>query len=614
MLAAGTIVHRYRVEGVLGNGGMGTVYIARDTHLDRQVALKLLSMGEAPTDDKDARARLVREARAAAAINHPHAVTIYDAGDSDHGPYIVMELVEGETLRKRVLEASDLASKIAWLRQIAEALAAAHDRGLVHRDVKPENIMVRADDIVKVLDFGIARRVQTDADPSAPTLAPFSTITQGGVPVGTPSYMAPEQLRGERVDSRTDQFAWGVVAYELLGGRLPWRTDGGQLGVVGSILADSPTPIEQLNPDVPPRLAYAISRALSKAPAQRYSDFNALLRSLDGEHAPSKPKPSLAGAVIGGAARGVAAGAAEGAPEAGRRGPKVNAPERIEVASVPPARGAPRREVVSENTMMAAFDQALGAPGAGADAGTAGEGYTAEELDAAAEGVGLAPALLASAVRDVRSSRTDADLKGEILHARRRGFFPHLFAYLGVIGMLVMIIAPRGKHPGWMVPALMWGIGLACHAYAAFNKTVSARDLRRARNRELKELEVQRYRLLKLEEAEAKLQRRRAKESAKNDEGLGDDMRELGGALKRWSKSVVNMAAHEVKQVAEEFEKAAPGKTRTKAEQEAARYRVAEATQRGKPASAPEVDEAAAAEQAAWDEELAERQRKKRGR
>jgi serine/threonine-protein kinase len=270
---------RYEIEGILGRGGMGCVYRAHDPKLGRDVAVKvLLPAGEGPPSE-EARSRILREARAAAQLSHPNAVSIFDVGESETaGPYIVMELVQGRSLREAVRDASvPLADKLRWLSETASALAAAHDRGIVHRDVKPENVLIRDDGAAKVLDFGIARRSNAaPADPSAPTEAPLPTLTVDGAQLGTPIYMAPEQIKGDAVDGRTDQFAWGVVAYEALGGKLPWRLDRGALGVAASILTDTPAPLE----GVPPEVEAVVRRALAKDPAERFASMRELLAEL----------------------------------------------------------------------------------------------------------------------------------------------------------------------------------------------------------------------------------------------------------------------------------------------------------------------------------------------
>ena len=248
-LETGMTFDRYRIEGLLGEGGMGKVYRAYDGRLERFVALKIVGGGaDGDSEASDApERRLLREARAAAAIDHPNAVAIFDVGEVSGKTYIAMELIEGRPLSAYVGDASvALGTRLRWLAEIARALDAAHQRGLVHRDVKPTNVMVRRDGRVKVLDFGIARRLR--GDPSAHMLATtpardggdlalartiplppeavaatlLATLTKEGAIVGTPLYMAPEQMRGEAVDARADQFSWGVLAYELLAGCHPW--------------------------------------------------------------------------------------------------------------------------------------------------------------------------------------------------------------------------------------------------------------------------------------------------------------------------------------------------------------------------------------------------------
>jgi serine/threonine-protein kinase len=223
----GDSVDRYVIEAVIGEGGMGRVYRALDPRLGRRVALKVLLAEGTDKVRADAAARMMREARAAAAFNHPNVVAIHDVGEVDGSPYITMELVNGQTLRALLREpASSDAKKLSWLLDVARGLAAAHRAGLVHRDIKPDNVMVTSDGVVKILDFGIARRADSespDVDIDAPTAAAhLPSLTAEGHMVGTPQYMAPEQLRGEPLDGRCDQFAWGVMAWELFTGRSPW--------------------------------------------------------------------------------------------------------------------------------------------------------------------------------------------------------------------------------------------------------------------------------------------------------------------------------------------------------------------------------------------------------
>jgi serine/threonine-protein kinase len=273
----------FRVEALLGEGGMGAVYRAYDTRLDRRVALKVISLGKG-TDaaSRDAaKARLFREARAAAAITHPHAVATHHVGESGDQPYIVMELVEGTSLRQAIRSDASTATRLRWLAEVADALAAAHALGIVHRDVKPDNVMVTADGRVKVLDFGIARRTSGPVDASAPTTGDaLATLTAKGVIVGTPAYMAPEQIRGAEVDARTDQFAWGVMAYEVLAGELPWGTPTDALALAAAILERTPVSLAARRTDAPAHAIVAIERALSREPKDRHASMAALVAAL----------------------------------------------------------------------------------------------------------------------------------------------------------------------------------------------------------------------------------------------------------------------------------------------------------------------------------------------
>jgi serine/threonine-protein kinase len=281
-LAPGTSFDRYTIEDLLGQGGMGEVYRAYDPKLDRRIALKIVRVAS----DIDGRgaARLVQEARSAAALHHPNVVTVFDVGEVDGVSYITMEYVTGRSLRACVGDRGiTLDRRVRWLLDVARGLAAAHARGLVHRDVKPENVIVAdGDDVAKVLDFGIARQAH-DVSPLAQT-APVSwgaTLTKGSAFVGTPRYMAPEQLLGEPVDARADQFAWGVTAYELLTGVLPWRfpSDGPRL--VAEILAATVTPPSGRGLTLPAAVDVVVQRALAKDPHDRFRDMNELATQLE---------------------------------------------------------------------------------------------------------------------------------------------------------------------------------------------------------------------------------------------------------------------------------------------------------------------------------------------
>jgi serine/threonine-protein kinase len=283
----------YRIVAWIGAGGMGDVYRAHDTKLDRPVALKLLPPRAAA--DAERLRRFHAEARAASSLNHPNILVIHDFGDLDARPYIVSELVEGETLRRRLdCGAIPVREAVGITIQIASALAAAHARGIAHRDIKPENVMVRTDGYVKVLDFGLAKLV--DVPPQATQVG-----TEPGLIIGTPHYMSPEQAQGKPVDERSDIFSLGVMLYELTTGTRPFVGDT-NLGVLSSILRDTPAPLADTNPALPFDLQPIVSRCLAKDRQRRYQsagdlrrDLEALEQSLRSEHLgmPAIPAPHV---------------------------------------------------------------------------------------------------------------------------------------------------------------------------------------------------------------------------------------------------------------------------------------------------------------------------------
>lgn len=254
------LVGRFRLEAPLGSGGMADVYRAHDPLLDRAVALKVLRT-RTRADDPQRMRRVLREARAAAALTHPNTVTIFDVGEADGAVFIAMELLEGSTLRGLLgREGITLEQKLHWLLQAARALGAAHERGLVHRDVKPDNMFVCTDGTLKLLDFGIAKRDEDDSQDSAPSsMGPSSLRTAEGRRVGTPRYMAPEQHAGEATDARTDEYAWGLVAFELL------------TGTRASDVALGSTPANALRAKVP-ELDEAIVSTVTRALEPRKDD------------------------------------------------------------------------------------------------------------------------------------------------------------------------------------------------------------------------------------------------------------------------------------------------------------------------------------------------------
>jgi serine/threonine protein kinase len=305
VLNPGDAVDRYEILEFLGEGGMGSVYRAHDTRLQRDIALKILRKEAGPVDGASApagAARLLREARAVALLEHPNVVAVYDVGEVETPAalkgttYLAMELVNGRSLREYLVDwPVPIAERVRWLSDIARALGAAHARGLVHRDVKPENVMVRRDGVVKVLDFGIAKRGPSPGararTRSGVTHHP-STITSNGFIVGTPQYMAPEQMRGEAIDGRADQFSWGVVAYELLCSEPPWHPEEGDtLQLVAQVLSMDPEPLVLHNPEVPRAVADVVMRALAKSPGDRFASMDDVVAALAAGGADETPRP-----------------------------------------------------------------------------------------------------------------------------------------------------------------------------------------------------------------------------------------------------------------------------------------------------------------------------------
>lgn len=290
-LAAGTRLGAYEILGPLGAGGMGEVYKARDTRLDRIVAIKILSpeIASAP----DLRERFEREARTVASLSHPHICTLHDVGRQDGTDYLVMEYLEGETLEQRLRKgALPLEQALQIGIQVADALAAAHRAGIIHRDLKPANIMVTRGG-AKLLDFGLAKNAapaETGAGNSMlPTTPP--ALTQQGTILGTFQYMAPEQLEGQEADARTDIFAFGAVLYEMLTGKRAFEGKS-QASLIASILEREPRPLGELIPLAPPLLDYLLTRCLAKAPEQRWESAHDVMAQLqwiqarrDGAHA-----------------------------------------------------------------------------------------------------------------------------------------------------------------------------------------------------------------------------------------------------------------------------------------------------------------------------------------
>jgi len=287
MRQPGDKIGRFVIVALLGHGGMGEVYEAEDSLLGRRVALKLVTSGEGT---EDARERMLREARSAALFDHPNAVLVLDAGVVDEGPaagetFIALELVRGETVRTLLGKEPPppTSRKLRWLVDAARALAAAHEKGLVHRDVKPDNLMVREDGVLKVLDFGIAKRLTRSIDPSAPTEAisnPVNTLTRAGTVLGTPRYASPEQLQGEELDARSDEYSWGVTAYEILSGKVPFDASDA-ISLIAQVLGKDPVPLGTLASDVPKAAAAAVMRAMSRDKDDRFDSIAAAADALE---------------------------------------------------------------------------------------------------------------------------------------------------------------------------------------------------------------------------------------------------------------------------------------------------------------------------------------------
>ena len=265
----GTVLSgRYRLEAKLGSGGMSTVYLARDETLDRPVAVKVMhrEMSEQP----DQLQRFRQEARAVAQLSHPNVVAVIDAGEDGGHPYIVFEYVEGETLKQRIARtrALEVQDAVAYAIEVAHGISVAHSRNMVHRDIKPQNVLIDVEGRAKVTDFGIARQLEQDG------------VTATGRVLGTTDYVAPEQAMGQTADPRSDLYSLGVVLYEMLAGDVPFHADS-QVGVAMKHVNEDLPDVQYRRPEISAAVAMVVERATAKDPAERYQSAEAMIDDLE---------------------------------------------------------------------------------------------------------------------------------------------------------------------------------------------------------------------------------------------------------------------------------------------------------------------------------------------
>jgi len=278
-LTSGTKLGPYEIQSLLGAGGMGEVYRAHDSRLDRTVAIKVLPASFSA--DRERLQRFAQEARAAAALNHPNILSIFDIGEAQGAPYVVSELLEGETLRERLRNgALPTRRVIDYAVQVARGLAAAHEKGIVHRDLKPENLFLTNDGRVKILDFGLAKLIRPEAQDKSGDAPTVQVATETGLVMGTAGYMSPEQVRGKPANSRSDLFAFGAILYEMISGKRAFHGET-PADTMSAILKEETPELSETARNVPPGLERIVRRCLEKHPAQRFQSAGDLAFDLE---------------------------------------------------------------------------------------------------------------------------------------------------------------------------------------------------------------------------------------------------------------------------------------------------------------------------------------------
>src|SRR3954451_14207326 len=292
-LAPGSKLGPYEILAGLDAGGMGEGYRAHDPRLGREVAFKILPVDSA--GDSERMRRFEQEARATAALNHPNILAVFDIGSQDDSPYIVSELLEGETLRARLIGGPlPVRKAVDYALQIVRGLATTHDHGILHRDLKPENIFITRDGHVKVLDFGLAKLTMPEQGTAGlSSEMTLDSVTGRGVLLGTLGYMSPEQCRGAAVDARSDLFSFGAVLYEMLSGSRAFRGDT-TVDTISSILKEEPPALSATGRDVPPLLERIVHHCLEKDPADRFQSARDIAFALEALSSASSPAASAA--------------------------------------------------------------------------------------------------------------------------------------------------------------------------------------------------------------------------------------------------------------------------------------------------------------------------------